>query len=184
MNRKHLFVTLLIAVVAAGLLVGYAFAKPKEPERPEHMQQLEVMAEMIEWMENVCFEPSTAALIAIGGLKDEVEREPKAVAKDLEGVLENTATLGLRNAIRMTLKDVYKAQGEKEKLLAHLRALIAENDKALEEEEEEEEDMRAQNISRALWVPIVLLGGFLGAILYAIVRNADTRVKPAGRARA
>ncbi len=45
-------------------------------------------------------------------------------------------------------------------------------------------DMRAQNISRALWVPIVLLGGFLGAILYAIVRNADTRVKPAGRARA
>jgi len=44
-------------------------------------------------------------------------------------------------------------------------------------------DMREQNISRALWVPIVLLGGFLGAILYAIVRNADTRAKPAGRAR-
>jgi hypothetical protein len=45
-------------------------------------------------------------------------------------------------------------------------------------------DMRAQGIGRALWVPIVLLGGFLGAILYAIVRNADTRAKPAGRARA
>ena len=45
-------------------------------------------------------------------------------------------------------------------------------------------DMRAQGISRALWVPIVLLGGFLGAILYAIVRNADTRGKPAGKARA
>ena len=39
-------------------------------------------------------------------------------------------------------------------------------------------DMREQNIARALWVPIVLLAGVFGAILYAIVRNADTRAKP------
>ena len=43
-------------------------------------------------------------------------------------------------------------------------------------------DMHQQGIARALWVPIVLLIGVLGAILYAIVRHADVQPKPAGRA--
>ena len=42
-------------------------------------------------------------------------------------------------------------------------------------------DMREQKIGRALWVPIALLTGVFGAILYAIVRNADVRRQ--GRAR-
>ena len=36
-------------------------------------------------------------------------------------------------------------------------------------------DMREKKIGRALWVPIVLLTGICGAVLYAIVRVADTR---------
>jgi hypothetical protein len=40
-------------------------------------------------------------------------------------------------------------------------------------------DMHEQKIGRALWVPIVLLAGVFGAILYAIVRVADTRGKAA-----
>ena len=40
-------------------------------------------------------------------------------------------------------------------------------------------DMREQKIGRKLWVPIVLLGGFCGAGLYALVRIADTRNRPA-----
>ena len=36
-------------------------------------------------------------------------------------------------------------------------------------------DMNEKKIGRALWVPIVLLTGVFGAILYAIVRVADTR---------
>ena len=36
-------------------------------------------------------------------------------------------------------------------------------------------DMNEKKIGRALWVPIVLLAGVFGAILYAIVRIADTR---------
>jgi hypothetical protein len=39
-------------------------------------------------------------------------------------------------------------------------------------------DMSEQKIGRALWVPITLLAGVFGAIVYAIVRNADTRAKP------
>jgi hypothetical protein len=38
-------------------------------------------------------------------------------------------------------------------------------------------DMNEKKIGRALWVPIVLLTGVFGAILYAIVRVADTRAK-------
>jgi len=38
-------------------------------------------------------------------------------------------------------------------------------------------DMNEKKIGRALWVPIVLLSGVFGAILYAIVRVADTRAK-------
>ena len=36
-------------------------------------------------------------------------------------------------------------------------------------------DMREQKIGRALWVPITLLAGVFGAIVYAIARNADIR---------
>ena len=39
-------------------------------------------------------------------------------------------------------------------------------------------DMREQKIGRALWVPITLLAGVFGAIVYAIVRNADIRQGP------
>ncbi len=40
-------------------------------------------------------------------------------------------------------------------------------------------DMREKKIGRTLWVPIVLLTGICGAVLYAIVRLADTRSPPA-----
>ena len=42
-------------------------------------------------------------------------------------------------------------------------------------------DMREQKIGRALWVPITLLAGVFGAIIYAIVRNADVRRQGRGR---
>jgi hypothetical protein len=41
--------------------------------------------------------------------------------------------------------------------------------------------MRAKGIGRALWVPIILLTGLGGAILYAIVRVTDTRDQAASR---
>lgn len=40
-------------------------------------------------------------------------------------------------------------------------------------------DMREKHITRALWVPIVLLIGPAGAIIYALVRLADTRPEAA-----
>jgi len=85
-------------------------------------------------MKHVCFEPDLAGVVAAGGLRDEVKRKPKELIEDLEAVLTKTKTLGLRNAIRMTLKDLYKGLGEDEKVLEHLRAMLAECDQALQKD--------------------------------------------------
>jgi len=95
---------------------------------------MERMIRLIERLKDTCFDEPNAALIAIGGLKSEVRRKPEAVIDDLEQALAKTKTLGLRNAIRLTLKDIYKAMGEDEKVLNHLRAMLAENDKAIQDD--------------------------------------------------
>jgi len=42
-------------------------------------------------------------------------------------------------------------------------------------------DMSEQKIGRALWVPIVLLAGVFGALVYAVVRLADKGAGPAAK---
>lgn len=86
---------------------------------------------------DVAFDPQTAGMIAIGGMKDDVRRKPDETIKDLEAQLVKTKSLGLRNAIRLTLKDLYKAQGEDDKVLEHLRAMLAENDAAIQSAEKD-----------------------------------------------
>ena len=99
-------------------------------------------AGMVRHLRNLCFDSGSVGVLAIGALRDEIRRKPDDVIQDLEGQLETVKTLGLRNAIRLTLKDLYKRQGEDEKALEQLRALIAENDKALQKgrDDEDEED--------------------------------------------
>ncbi|HUU58920.1 MAG TPA: hypothetical protein VMZ50_05205 [Phycisphaerae bacterium] len=115
---------------------GYPGMPPGEgmmgPFAPTKMERVARMAGLIRQMQRICFEPPTAGLVAIGGLKDEVPRKPDAIIKDLESQLEKTRTLGFRNAIRMILKDLYKAQGDNEKVLEHLRKMLEENDQALQ----------------------------------------------------
>ncbi len=107
---------------------------PHRPSAPgEAAERVEMMLGMVRQIERVCFEPTTAGLIAAGGLKDEVPRRPAEIIDDLEEQLARTRTLGLRNAIRLSLKDLYKAEGKREMVLKHLRAMLAENDAALRE---------------------------------------------------
>jgi len=117
-------------------------------ERTEHerhmrdraMEEMDQMLEMVERMTEISFNSEMVAVIAIGGLKDDVRRNPKDVIRDLESVLRKTRTLGLRNAIRMTLKDLYKHTGQEEKLLDTLRAMLHENDEALQGQADDDED--------------------------------------------
>ncbi|HET6428765.1 MAG TPA: hypothetical protein VFJ30_10170 [Phycisphaerae bacterium] len=109
-----------------------AYGGPVPPGVPQAVERMSVALELVGRMREACFDPSTAGMIAIGGLKDDVRRTPKDAAADLEEQLAKTKTLGLRNAIRMELKELYKRLGEDEKLLKNLRAMLAENDEALQ----------------------------------------------------
>ena len=104
---------------------------------PASIQDFERMVaaiQVIERMKKTCFEPDVAAMMALGGLRSDVRREPKEVIADLEKQLAKLKTLGLRNCVRLMLKDLYKIEGNDEKILEHLRAMAAENDAAIQAE--------------------------------------------------
>ena len=97
----------------------------------EHAEEMEMHMDLIERMQSIAFEPGAAGIIAIGALRDDLPREEAEVAEHLERLLSKTKSTGLRNAIRITLKDMYREMGRKEKVIAHLEAMLAENDQAL-----------------------------------------------------
>ena len=105
---------------------------PEPPFRPEHIEQFARMMEMVKHMQHTCFDPEAAAMIALAGLKDDVPRRPEEVAEDLEATLKRTRTLGLRNAIRLMLRDLYRHLGKPDRVLDHLREMLGENDAALQ----------------------------------------------------
>ena len=112
--------------------------RPPEPMRPpfgrEHVEQFGRLMQMVERMRNTCFSPEVAAMIAASGLKDDVPRKGEEVVEDLENTLKKTKSLGLRNAIRMMLRDIYRDLGKNDKVLQHLHEMLAENDEALHAE--------------------------------------------------
>ena len=109
-----------------------AAAEAAEAEFPQkRAERIEMKLELIERLQYVCFDPAAAGLIATGGLKDDVSRESVEIIEDLESQLAKTKSLGLRNALHLALRDLYKADGNNEKVLEHLRAMLAENDRAI-----------------------------------------------------
>ena len=162
MRSRKMILALLGVSLVTTMVIGYAVAQDRTPSgprrdprmvgssgrrvpgmrggEPQVVQKLTMMLHLIERMRDASFDPEVAGLIAIGGLKDDVRRGPQVIVKDLETVLAKTKTLGLRNAIRGQLKELYKQLGEDEKVLANLRAMLAENDKALQEEDDDDDD--------------------------------------------
>ncbi|MCK4624911.1 MAG: hypothetical protein KAV00_06350 [Phycisphaerae bacterium] len=152
MKRNAKLAVLVCLMVTATVLVGYAVAQergphhsdskwlpPGSPHKPEPGQILEIkkiseFTGAMGHLTRMCFDSETIGVMAVGALKDDIRRKDEAIIKDLEEQLAKVKTQGLRNAIRLTLKDIYKRQGENEKVIAHIKALIAENDKALRTE--------------------------------------------------
>lgn len=114
----------------------------REPdfERPVEFGRMYAWMEVVERMGDMAFNPEVAGLIAIGAIKDDIPREPVQRIKDLENLLGRTRTLGLRNAIRMGLKDLYLHTEQPEKALDQMRAMLAENDEYLSLEMQEDHD--------------------------------------------
>ncbi len=159
MIHRKVLIALLVGVVAT-LIVTYAAGQSDQPMRPgprrsdaggngrEAMrrkiikearrrfgeERIKLMGNylgLIGKMQRVSFNPKVAGIVAVGGLKDDVKRKAQDIIKDLESQLEKTRSLGLRNSIRMALKDLYKAEGQTDKILANYRVMLAENDVAI-----------------------------------------------------
>jgi len=93
--------------------------------------------ELIERMRHTSFDPAMAGLVALGALRTDVPRQkPEDVVKDLEDLLRQVKSLGLRNSIRMMLKDLYRHLGNDAKVVEHLKAVVLENDAAIQKEAE------------------------------------------------
>jgi hypothetical protein len=105
------------------------------PVSPEMAERMGGVVGLVSRMSEVCGNPQLAAMVAIAGLKEDVKRKPEEVIKELEDQLGKLKTLGLRNAVRLLLRDLYKAQGEDAKVLEQLRAMIAENEAAIQAHE-------------------------------------------------
>jgi hypothetical protein len=108
----------------------------EEQERGIH--ELGLHMRMLESMSKMAFDPIHCAMIAIGAIKDDLDMEPKEAAEHLEKILEETKTLGLRSAIRMSLKELYEETDDREAMLRILKAQIRESDKAIQEHEARE----------------------------------------------
>lgn len=95
-------------------------------------RQAEIRVKLVGNMKDTCFDPRAMGIVAVGGLRSEVPEKPEELAKQLEGILPQTKALGLRNAIRLTLKDLYLETGAAAKAQAQLKEMVRENDEALQ----------------------------------------------------
>lgn len=101
------------------------------PSPTAQAQQAEPRMKLVSNMKTLCFDPQAMGIIAIGGLRTEVPQKREELIGSLTTLLEGTKSLGLRNAIRLTLKDIYVEMGDTTNALTQLRAIIQENDAAL-----------------------------------------------------
>lgn len=104
-----------------------------QPPQGPGPAQFAMFAEVIGRLSDMAGNSQAVGVLAVGGLKDDIRRKPADIIKDLEGLLGQVKAQAIRNALRLSLKDLYKAQGEDDKALEQLRNLVLENDKALTE---------------------------------------------------
>ena len=160
MKRKITWMILAATLATTGWLGSLSLAGPAKvsarEERRERQKSMKELREEVEELElevkelrlnlqmlktmgEMMFDPEHCAMMAIGAIKDDLDLEPKEAIPHLEQVLAQTKTLGLRNAIRLSLKELYEETDQTEKVLKLLKDTVAENDRAAMEQEEEEE---------------------------------------------
>lgn len=81
-------------------------------------------------MKDTCFDPQAMCVVALGCLRSETKETPEQLATTLESLLAETKALGVRNAMRMTLKDLYGQMGNTVKVKKHLEGIIKDNAQA------------------------------------------------------
>ena len=113
-----------------GKLRAIPAAGEKRPiSRRTRAKETRMQIKLVGDMKETCFDPNAMGLIALGAISQEIPRPPQEVIEELEALLDKTETLGLRNAIYLTLKDLYKQTNQPEKTLELMRSMFVENDK-------------------------------------------------------
>ena len=108
-------------------------AAAKAPPSPRSQATLwEAKAKVVGNLKETCFDPRAMGIVAIASLRGEIHQDPKQLADHLQAMLEQTKSLGLRNAIRLTLKEVYLEQGQVDQASRQVEMMIQENDQAVQ----------------------------------------------------
>jgi hypothetical protein len=100
------------------------------PSPAAQAKQVKVRGQMLENMAETCFDPEIMGVAAVGGLRTETPIEPQDMIREYEEILSRITRQGIRNAIHLTLKDLYIETGNIPKAREHLKMIIEENDKA------------------------------------------------------
>lgn len=82
-------------------------------------------------MKDTCFDPQAMCVVALGCLRSETKETPAQLGKTLEALLAETKAVGVRNAIRMTLKDLYGQMGRTDMVKVQLEGIIKDNAQAV-----------------------------------------------------
>lgn len=101
---------------------------PKSEE--QKAQEAAAQIGLVDRMTGAYSDPIAAGVVAIGAIRAELQRGNQDVVASLEGLLGRTQSQGLRNALHMTLKDLYQQAGNQAKVMEHLTQMLAENDAA------------------------------------------------------
>jgi len=104
-----------------------------------HLQEMQLHLELLEHMKQTTFDPESCALLAIGAVTDDLDIEPHRQIEVLRNMLERTRSLGVRNAIRTALKDLYLETEQPDECLELLVDMVVENDELIADEENEED---------------------------------------------
>ena len=106
-------------------------ARPPSPRAMARQSAEQITAVLS--MKETCFDPQAMCVAALGCLRTETKETPAQLAKTLEALLGETKAVGVRNAIRLMLKDLYIQAGNMEKVKEHLQGIIKDNEKAAQE---------------------------------------------------
>ena len=96
------------------------------------VRQAEIRTKLVSSMKDACFDTQAMGIVALGGLRAEIPQQPQELAQQLETLLSQTKSVGLRNAIRLTLKDLYLEMGSPQKAQEQFQKMLKESDEALQ----------------------------------------------------
>ncbi|NLF32800.1 MAG: hypothetical protein GX591_18170 [Planctomycetes bacterium] len=115
-----------------------------QPSPAAQVQQAEPRMILVGNMKELCSDPQAMGIVALGSLRTEAGLDRADLVALLNGMIENNpdsgidmvASRAMRNAVRMTLKDLYIEMGDTANATEQLKGIIRENDEILRHAEQ------------------------------------------------